>query len=459
VLMGSFDEAFLSIPPEVIRATIRVNQKCFVLKRHDGALANRFILVSNIEASDHGETIVAGNQRVIAARLSDAKFFYETDLKTRLEDRLPKLEKIVFHEKLGTQSERVKRIEALARALAPLIGADPEKAARAAKLAKADLVTEMVGEFPELQGLMGRYYASAQGEDASVAAACEEHYKPQGPSDRVPSDPVSIAVALADKIDTLVGFWAIDEKPTGSKDPYALRRAALGVIRHILENRLQLRLLPQFDGAFVLADEAIAKAGKQAGPALDSRSSDLLSFFIDRLKVYLRDRGARYDLIDAALGAQLAGEGEQREQDDLVMITNKVDALSKFLDTDDGRNLLAGFRRAVNILKIEEKKDGAGAYDAPHAPNLRIEPQEHALAAAVARAREETAERLEKEDFEGAMRMLAKLRAPVDSFFDDVTVNAENKDLRLNRLRLLNELRKAMLGVADFGKVAGEGAA
>ncbi|QGM46457.1 glycine--tRNA ligase subunit beta [Methylocystis heyeri] len=458
-LMGSFDEAFLSIPPEVIRATIRVNQKCFVLKRHDGTLANRFILVSNIEASDHGETIVAGNQRVIAARLSDAKFFYETDLKTRLENLLPKLEKIVFHEKLGTQSERVNRVEALARELAPLVGADPEKAARAAKLAKADLVTEMVGEFPELQGLMGRYYASAQGEDASVAAACEEHWKPVGPSDRVPSDPVSVAVALADKIDTLVGFWAIDEKPTGSKDPYALRRAALGVIRLILENRLQLRLLPQFDGAFLLADSAIAKAGKQTGPTLDNRSPDLLSFFIDRLKVYLRDRGARYDLIDAALGAQLAGEGEQREQDDLVMITSKVDALSKFLDTDDGRNLLAGFRRAVNILKIEEKKDGAGAYDAPHAPNLRIEPQEHTLAAAVARAREETAERLNREDFEGAMRMLAKLRAPVDAFFDDVTVNAENKDLRLNRLRLLNELRKAMLGVADFGKVAGEGAA
>jgi glycyl-tRNA synthetase beta chain len=461
-LMGSFDEAFLSIPPEVIRATIRVNQKCFVLKRHDGTLANRFILVSNIEASDHGETIVAGNQRVIAARLSDAKFFYETDLKTRLEDRLPKLEKIVFHEKLGTQSARVARIEALARELAPLVGADAQKAARAARLAKADLVTEMVGEFPELQGLMGRYYASAQGEDASVAAACEEHYKPQGPSDRVPNDPVSIAVALADKIDMLVGFWAIDEKPTGSKDPYALRRAALGVIRLILENGLQLRLMPQFDKAFVLADEAIAKAkgatvwGKTTP---DARSSDLLSFFIDRLKVYLRDRGARYDLIDAALGAELAGEGERRQQDDLVMITSKVEALSKFLDTDDGRNLLAGFRRAVNILKIEEKKDGAGAYDAPHAPNLRIEPQEHTLAAAVARAREETAEKLAKEDFEGAMRMLAKLRAPVDAFFDDVTVNAENKDLRLNRLRLLNELRKAMLGVADFGKVAGEGGA
>ncbi len=248
-LMGAFDERFLSIPPEVIRATIRVNQKCFVLKRPDGGLANRFILVSNIEASDGGATIVGGNQRVIAARLSDAKFFYETDLKTKLEERLPKLDNIVFHEKLGTQGQRVKRIAALARELAPIVGADPEKAARAATLAKADLVTEMVGEFPELQGLMGRYYAAAQGEDAEVAAALEEHYKPQGPADRIPTSPVSIAVALADKLDTLVGFWAIDEKPTGSKDPYALRRAALGVIRLALENELRLPLREAFAAA------------------------------------------------------------------------------------------------------------------------------------------------------------------------------------------------------------------
>ena len=496
-LMGSFDEAFLSIPPEVIRATIRVNQKCFVLKRHDGALSNRFILVANIEASDHGKTIIGGNQRVIAARLSDAKFFYETDLKTKLEDRLPKLDKIVFHEKLGTQGERVKRIAALARELAPLVGADEGMAERAANLAKADLVTEMVGEFPELQGLMGRYYATAQGEYASVAAACEEHYKPQGPSDRVPSDPVSIAVALADKIDTLVGFWAIDEKPTGSKDPYALRRAALGVIRLVLENGLRLKLVsdafllpfifvhrdnarhaiqPTFESLanaqkLLNDDEVLFDAWEKYGSEMRSPISkeellartsqlfDLLSFFIDRLKVYLRDRGARYDLIDAALGATSAAEGTPQVQDDLVMITTKVEALSKFLDTDDGKNLLAGYRRAVNILKIEEKKDGAGAYDHHHAPNLRIEPQEHKLAAAIARAREETAEKLHKEDFEGAMHGLAKLREPVDAFFDHVTVNADNKDLRLNRLRLLNELRVVMLGVADFGKVAGDGGA
>ncbi|MEK4033857.1 glycine--tRNA ligase subunit beta [Methylocystis sp. IM3] len=463
-LMGSFDESFLSIPPEVIRATIRVNQKCFVLRK-GGALTNRFILVSNIEAEDGGATIVAGNERVIAARLSDAKFFYETDLKTRLEDRLPKLDQIVFHEKLGTQGERVKRIAAFARELAPLVGADPEKAARAATLCKADLVSEMVGEFPELQGLMGRYYASAQGEDASVATACEEHYKPQGPSDRIPTDPVAIAVALADKLDTLVGFWAIDEKPTGSKDPYALRRAALGVIRIVLENELRAPLSRIVDRHYNDFSFHAKSLKKTDGGMVGVTAADLLEFFIDRLKVYLRDKGARYDLIDAALGAVAAADSGEAQaagaplQDDLLMITRKVEALDTFLATDDGRNLLAGFKRAVNILKAEEKKDGAQAYAHRHTPNLRIEPQEHKLAAAIARAREETAERLEKEDFEGAMRALAHLREPVDAFFDHVTVNADNADLRLNRLRLLAELRRVMMGVADFGKVAGEAGA
>lgn len=502
-LMGKFDESFLAIPPEVIRATIRVNQKCFVLKKADGSLANRFILVSNIEASDDGATIVGGNERVIAARLSDAKFFYETDLKTRLEARLPKLEKIIFHEKLGTQSERIKRIAALARELAPIVGADPDKAARAAMLCKADLVTEMVGEFPELQGLMGRYYATAQGEDASVAAACEEHYKPQGPGDRVPTDPVSIAVALADKLDTLTGFWAIDEKPTGSKDPYALRRAVLGVIRIVLENQIRIKIshitlitladladsrkmndlteklhlankltsIPQNVQDILqlaifrteLSSEAMNRSKKEIVSACWSVTIDLLEFFVDRLKVYLRDKGARYDLIDAALGAGTFAEGESSEailspqQDDLLMIKNKVEALDEFLGADDGQNLLAGYRRASNILKIEEKKDGAGAYDKGHAPNLRIEPEEHKLAAAIARAKEETFEKLKKEDFTGAMQSLSKLREPVDRFFDKVTVNAENADLRLNRLRLLAELRRTMNGVADFDKVTGGG--
>ena len=430
-LMGKFDESFLAIPQEVIRTTIRVNQKCFVLRKTDGAMANHFILVSNIEASDGGVTIIAGNERVIAARLSDAKFFYETDLKIKLDDRLAKLDHIIFHEKLGTQGQRIDRIAKGARDLAPIVGADPDLAQRAAMLCKADLVSEMVGEFPELQGLMGRYYARAQGEDAAVAQACEDHYKPQGPNDRIPTQPVSIAVALADKLDTLTGFWSIDEKPTGSKDPYALRRAALGVIRILLENNIRLPLLRRI-------------------------SPDLLEFFIDRLKVYLRDRGARYDLIDAALGA-LVKQGAAIEtssvQDDLLIINQKVDALDKFLTTDDGQNLLAGYRRASNILKIEEKKDGANAYGAHHAPNLRIEPQEHKLAAAIARAREETSERIAQEDFAGAMRALAKLREPVDAFFDHVTVNATDAQLRINRLRLLSELRHVMSGVADFSKV------
>ncbi len=381
----------------------------------------------------------------------------------RLEERLPKLDAIVFHEKLGTQGERVKRIAALAKELAPIVGADAFLAERAAMLCKADLVSEMVGEFPELQGLMGRYYASAQGEDASVAAAIEEHYKPQGPGDRIPTDPTSIAVALADKLDTLVGFWAIDERPTGSKDPYALRRAALGAIRIVLENELRLQLHGVMAGLVpaIHARREDVDARNKSGHDV---AADLLEFFIDRLKVYLRDKGARYDLIDAALGAVAFADSDEEQatgaplQDDLLMITRKVEALDTFLSTDDGRNLLAGYKRASNILKAEEKKDGPDAYAHRHAPNLRIEAQEHKLAAAIARAREETAEHLSKEDFAGAMRALSKLREPVDVFFDDVTVNADNADLRLNRLRLLAELRRVMMGVADFGKIAGESA-
>ncbi len=301
VLMGSFDEKFLSIPPEVIRATIRNNQKCFVVRAGRGdTLAPRFVLTANIEASDGGKAIIAGNERVIRARLSDAKFFYETDLKTKLEDRLPKFDSIVFHEKLGTQGERIKRIERLAAEIAPLVGADVEKTKRAARLCKADLLTEVVGEFPEVQGLMGKYYALAQGEDASVAAACEEHYKPQGPNDRVPTDPVSIAVALADKIDTLVGFWAIDEKPTGSKDPFALRRAALGVIRLVLENELRVSILDVAKSAIL----GLLETGtKHALIDTYKLPTDVLAFFADRLKGQLREQGARHDLVDAVFAA------------------------------------------------------------------------------------------------------------------------------------------------------------
>jgi len=424
VLMGSFDKAFLAIPDEVIRATIRANQKCFVLRDPQTAkLVNKFILVANEEATDGGKAIVAGNERVIRARLSDAKFFYDTDLKTRLEERLPKFSQIVFHEKLGTQAERIARIVALAGELAPLVDADRAKAERAAQLCKADLLTEVVGEFPELQGLMGRYYAEAQDEDEAVAHACEDHYKPKGPDDLVPADPVSIAVALADKIDTLVGFWAIDEKPTGSKDPYALRRAALGVIRIVLDNALRLRLL------------------KIAGV-----TPDLLSFFADRMKVQLREQGARHDLVDAVF----ALEG----QDDLLLIVRRVEALGKFLDTDDGKNLLAGVKRASNILGIEEKKDKRTFAGAPEAKLLTL-PEEKALASGIAAAKAEASAAVAKEDFAAAMSSIAKLRPTVDAFFDKVKVNDDDKAVRENRLKLLNEIREATRAVADFSKIEG----
>jgi glycyl-tRNA synthetase beta chain len=433
VLMGTFEEAFLKIPDEVIRATIRNNQKCFVVRDpKTGRLANRFILTSNTEAKDGGKAIIAGNERVIRARLSDAKFFYETDLKVRLEDRLPKFKDIVFHEKLGTQAERIQRIEKLAAEIAPLVGADVEKAKLAALLAKTDLLTEVVGEFPEVQGIMGKYYALAQGDDPAVAAAIEEHYKPAGQNDRVPTDPVSVAVALADKIDTLVGFWAIDEKPTGSKDPYALRRAALGVIRIVLENALRLKLLGIVDADS--KNPAIAK--------------DLLAFFGDRLKVQLRDQGARHDLVDAVLAQH--GEGH----DDLLLIVRRVEALGKFLATDDGKSLLAGYKRAANILRIEEKKDGTTYHGRPD-PHLYLQPEERALAAGIHAVKEEAAKAVAKEDYEGAMAAIAKLRSDVDAFFDKVTVNVEMADRRENRLKLLNEIREATKSVADFSRIEG----
>ena len=437
VMMGSFEQEYLAIPDEVIRATIRNNQKCFVVKDpKTGKLTNKFVLTANIEAPDGGKTIVAGNERVIRPRLSDAKFFYETDLKTKLEDRLPKFEQIVFHEKLGTQAERIKRIERLAVEIAPLVGADAAKARRAAHLAKADLLTEVVGEFPEVQGLMGKYYALAQGEDASVAAACEEHYKPQGPADRVPTDPVSVAVALADKIDTLVGFWAIDEKPTGSKDPYALRRAALGVIRLIAENTLRLSL--QKMAASALAGLSVKPANAQKIP------SDLLAFFADRLKVQLREQGARHDLVDAvfALGGQ----------DDLLMIVRRVEALGKFLESDDGKNLLAGIKRASNILGIEEKKDKRTFDGAPDVALYSLH-EEKALAKAIGEVAAEASAAVAKEDFAAAMSAMAKLRPPVDAFFEKVRVNDDDPKVRENRLKLLNEIRSATRAVADFSKI------
>ena len=495
VLMGEFEEAFLEIPPEVTRATIRANQKCFVM-RDSGGLANRFILVSNLLASDGGAAIAAGNGRVVRARLSDARHFWLTDLAPLpdykdkahkpLDQRLAKLRAlgVVFHEKLGTQGERLNRIADLAEALASQIGAVPALARRAALLAKADLVTEMVGEFPELQGLMGRYYAAAQGEEAVVAAALEDHYKPQGPNDRVPTSPVSVSVALADKLDTLAAFWMIDERPTGSKDPFALRRAALGVIRIILENALRLNLWELLASALVCVDadirhdeliegldaldslpkalltqgETIANMAEKAiasserlpasyGAEISKKASDLLSFFADRLKVHLREKGARHDLIDAVFA--LPG------QDDLLMIVRRVEALGRFLETEDGANLLVGYRRAANILRAEQKKDGAAAFGGAHHAALLVLGQEKALAHALGIAGREAAKRVKLEDFEGAMRALAHLRAPVDAFFVDVTVNADDPELRLNRLRLLAELREAVHAVADFSKIAG----
>ena len=445
VLMGSFDASFLSIPPEVIRATIRNNQKCFVLRDpQTPKLVNKFILVSNMEASDGGKEIIAGNERVIRARLSDAKFFYETDLKTRLEDRLEKFASVVFHEDLGTQADRIAWIKALTATLAPSVGADPSKAARAAELCKADLLTEVVGEFPELQGLMGRYYAQAQGEDEAVAHACEDHYKPQGPNDLAPTDPVSVAVALADKMSVLVAFWSIDQKPTGSKDPYALRRAALGVIRVVLDNSLRIRLLP-------LIETAIRKCLLATGtksPIAENHSvpADLLAFFADRLKVQLREQGARHDLVDAVF----ALEG----QDDLVLIVRRVEALAQFLDTEDGKNLLAGFKRAANILRIEEKRDNK-TYDGPPDERLYQLPEEIALARAVSVAKDEAGRAVAAEDFAAAMTAMARLRAHVDAFFDKVTVNVDDPALRANRLKLLNEIRAATRTVADFSRIEG----
>ncbi|MGX9571700.1 glycine--tRNA ligase subunit beta [Mesorhizobium sp. f-mel] len=558
VLMGDFEQDFLAIPAEVIRLTIRANQKCFVTRPQGVGeeLSNRFILTANIEAKDRGKEIAYGNGKVVRARLSDALYFWKTDqgdlpdldqlqasaekfgldLKKPLDQRMARLDHlgVTFHAKLGTQGERVERIARLADELAPIVassisplegemagrpegvapreapassvrdralrqgvptpsvafgdispsrGEIPALARRAAVLAKADLTTEVVGEFPELQGAMGRKYALLQGEHPSVATAIEEHYKPQGPSDRVPTDPVSVAVALADKLDTLVGFWAIDEKPTGSKDPYALRRAALGVVRILVENRVRLALASLFDRAYQMAN--YLASGRPF-------SADLLAFFHDRLKVYLRDQGARYDLIDAVLSAgsrpisPLEGEmsakpteggavpptshpvappsalpgispsrGEigQSPNDDLLQIVRRVQALGSFLDTEDGRNLLAGTKRAANILAAEEKKKTTVAERAE--PALFREGAEKALFAAVNQAEKEAGEAIQNQDFSAAMLALSALREPVDSFFESVLVNDEDQAVRANRLALLARVRAATDQVADFSKIAG----
>ncbi|QDZ09452.1 glycine--tRNA ligase subunit beta [Devosia ginsengisoli] len=418
VMMGSFDPAFLELPEEVIIATIRANQKCFCLRDANGKLAPNFIITANTIATDGGAVITAGNERVIRARLSDAAFFYRGDLALPLEHGLPKLEETVFHAKLGTQFARVERLVKLAAEIAPQVGADVERAKRAAMLAKADLTTGMVGEFPELQGLMGRYYAVAQGEPSDIATAIEMHYKPLGPTDKVPTEPVSIAVALADKLDLLTGFWAIDEKPTGSRDPFALRRAALGVIRIISENGLRFPL--------------------KVDP-------DLLAFFHDRLKVSLRDAGARHDLVDAVISA---------DSDDILQITQRAEALSALLSSADGQNLLAGYKRGANILAAEEKKDGKAYAGAVEQDALKL-PEETALAFAVDAVHAAVSSHVAKDDYKGAMAELATLRTPVDAFFTAVLVNDADPAVRANRLNLLARLRDTMHLVADFSKVAG----
>ena len=466
VLMGSFEEDYLSIPSEIIRLTIKTNQKCFVTRKQgEETLSNKFILVSNIQAHDGGKEIVHGNGKVVRARLSDALHFWKRDqgdlpdletlrasaarfgldLKKPLDQRMAKLDAldVTFHAKLGTQGARVARIRALAEELANITGADAALTDRAAVLAKADLRTEAVGEFPELQGLMGRKYAGLQGENASVAAAIEDHYKPQGPSDRVPADKVAITVALADKLDTLIGFWAIGEKPTGSKDPFALRRAALGVVRILLERNVRLPLLK-----IMSQTSRLAKTGGEAVFAFAGDPAetffDLLSFFHDRLKVYLRDQGARHDLIDAVLTS---------DADDLLMVARRVEALTAFITSEDGKNLLAGTKRATQLLAAEEKK-GTVIADAVSPALLKLDAEKE-LFAAISGASKDAADAVASEDFRSAMAALSKLRGPVDRFFEEVLVNDEDAAIRANRLALLRLIREATGTVADFSKISG----
>ena len=426
-MLGTIDGQFMDVPPEVLTVSMRSHQRYFSTARNDGTFANRFVVVANNVARDGGATIVGGNERVLRSRLSDAKFFWDQDRKLTLEERLPRLRDIVFHARLGSQADRVTRLEILAEKIVPHVpGADLAHAILAAHLCKADLVTGMVGEFPELQGVMGRYYALEEKLPAAVAEAIGDHYAPAGPNDRCPSAPISIVVALADKLDALVAFWSIGEKPTGSRDPYALRRAALGVIRIVIENRIRLPL-----GRFFEAD-------------------DLMAFFADRLKVQMREKGVRHDVVDAVFA--LGGE------DDLVRLLARVEAVQSFLATEAGKNLLTVYGRAANIVRAEERKDKtltariAGAPDA----GLMEQIEEKAVVGALAAVEERVRPALASEDFAGAMTALADLRAPIDAFFDKVTVNVSDKpDLRLNRLKLLNQIRATMDKVADFSRIEG----
>lgn len=442
-LMGRIDDAFMDVPQEVLVTSMKSHQKYFSALNPDGSLAPYFVAVANLEADDGGQAIVAGNEKVLRARLSDAKFFWDQDRQHSLESRLGDLDPIVFHAAMGSMRRKAERLAELAAWLAPTVGADLGDAHRAGMLAKADLTTEMVGEFPELQGFMGRYYALHDGEPEALADAIRWHYSPAGPGDLCPSEPVAVAVALADKLDSLAGFFGIGEKPTGSKDPYALRRAGLGVIRLVLENGLRIGLRE----AFVTAHHAIARDfAEPAEITADAVAAELLDFIADRLKVALREQGVRHDLITAvfALG----------REDDLVRLTRQVEALQQLVESDDGGNLLAAYRRAANILRIEEKKDGQ-AYAGPADRALLAEPAEKELGQALADALEKADAALADEDFTAAMSAMAALRGPVDAFFDHVTVNADDPALRVNRLKLLSEIRATLHRVADFSKIEG----
>ena len=439
-LLGRIDPAFMDLPPEVMQVSMRVNQRYFALRNVDGSAAPWFAFVANIAPDDGGAVSIAGNERVLRARFADARHFWDLDRKARLESRVPKLDHVTFHAKLGSQGDRVRRLEALADHLAPLVHAGPALARDAARLCKADLLTGMVGEFPELQGIMGRYYALHDGEPPEVADAIGEHYAPKGPNDAVPTAPVSIAVALADKLDQLAGFFAIGEKPTGSGDPYALRRAGLGVIRIIRENRLRLHLLPLIE----TAGHAFAHHhGVHAAPA-----KEIMDFLAERLRVQLRAEGARHDV----LAAVFAAKGARQADDDLTRLLARTDAVAALLGTEDGANLLTAYRRAANILRIEQRKDGP--HDAPPDASLLREQAELDLDHALA-ARDTVSSRLDAEDFSGAMAELARLRQPLDGFFDKVTVNAPEPDLRRNRLRLLHRVQATMDQVADFSRLEG----
>jgi glycyl-tRNA synthetase beta chain len=437
-LMGRIDDAFMTLPPEVMTTTMRVNQKYFAVLGKDCKLAPRFIVVANTEADDGGTVITAGNERVLRARLSDAQFFWEQDKKVRLQDRVAALDGITYHAKLGSVGDKVKRMRSLASVLSEKIpGGDAGLADQAAHLAKADLVSGMVGEFPELQGIMGRYYARNEGLSDAVADAIADHYKPLGPNDLCPTAPVSIAVALAEKIDSLVGFFTIDERPTGSKDPFALRRAALGIIRLILENKLRLGLRAVLEQSY--KNYALGSAPQ---PVIGL----LMDFFADRMKVALKEQGIRHDLVSAvfALG----------DEDDLTRLIARVDALEGFVESPDGANLLTAYKRAANIVRIEEKKDNA-RYDGGIDPAGLIEEPEKALNATLSKVSESARAAIAREDFTGAMASMAQLRAPVDAFFDKVTVNDKDPKLRANRLRMLSAINATLSAVADFSKIEG----